>query len=83
MLTTAIQATSTITDLRRVSNSGVLFERRSRLPSSFFVGNAEPSLNEIMNDPIMRGMMACDGVAADSLLGLIDEVRTRLRVRTY
>lgn len=79
MLTTALQATPTISDLRRVSNGGVLLERRARLASSFFVGNAEPSLDEMMSDPIMRGMMACDGVAADSLLGLIDEVRTRLR----
>ena len=79
MMTTAIPATSTITDLRRVSNGGVLFERRARLASSFFVGNAEPSLDELMADPVMRGMMACDGVAADSLLGLIAEVRTRLR----
>ena len=79
MLTTAIQATPAITDLRRAANGAVLLERRTRLPTSFFIGNAEPSLDEMMADPIMHGMMACDGVAADSLLGLIDEVRTRLR----
>ena len=76
MMTTAIP---TMTNLRSISNGGALFERRARLASSFFTGNAEPSLDEIMADPIMRGLMARDGVAADSLLGLIDEVRTRLR----
>ena len=79
MLTTALQATPTIPDLRRASHGAVLLERRARLSTSFFVGNAEPTLDEMMADPIMHGMMACDGVAADSLLGLIDEVRTRLR----
>ena len=76
MLTKAIP---TVTDLRRAPHGGGLTERRLRPSGSFFVGNAEPTLDEIMADPIMRGLMACDGVAADSLLGLIDVVRNRLR----
>lgn len=78
MLSSAIQAAPVVTDLR-VSATGAsrLAVRRPRA-GSFFIGNAEPSLDELMDDPIMRGLMACDGVAPDSLRVLIDAVRIRL-----
>ncbi|MEO0036547.1 MAG: hypothetical protein RLZZ501_2570 [Pseudomonadota bacterium] len=43
-----------------------------------YAGNAEPPLDELVNDPMVRGLMARDGVALDSLCGLIAEVRRRL-----
>ncbi|MDO8608488.1 MAG: hypothetical protein Q7R40_18305 [Phaeospirillum sp.] len=78
MLSNAIQSAPTVTEPRYSARGGLLFHPRMLRPRSFFTGNAEPSLDELMNDPIMRGMMACDGVAPDSLRSLIDEVRIRL-----
>lgn len=79
MLSSAIKATPTITDSRPPARGGTLFATYRPRPSSFFVGNAEPSLDDLMDDPIVRGLMARDGVAPDSLRTLIDEIRTRLR----
>jgi len=78
MLASAAKATSIGTDLRPAARGGSGFGVASRRPGSFFIGNAEPSLDELMDDPIMRGLMARDGVAADSLRRLIDKVRARL-----
>lgn len=47
--------------------------------SADFMGNAEPSLDEMLSDEVMRRVMARDGVAADQLLTLLDDVRSRLR----
>lgn len=60
--------------------------RRSALPSSgprgqgisYFAGNAEPSLDEVMADPIINRLMVRDGVAVEFLRSLIAEVRSRL-----
>jgi|GEM_PF-3195588 len=43
-----------------------------------YAGNAEPPLDELVNDPIVRDLMARDGVGLASLCGLIAEVRRRL-----
>lgn len=56
---------------------------RGRIPATrhggrCYAGNAEPPLDELVNDPIVRGLMARDGVAIESLCGLIVEVRRRL-----
>ncbi|RAU23778.1 hypothetical protein CU669_01420 [Paramagnetospirillum kuznetsovii] len=48
-------------------------------PRSLFADNAEPPLDEVMGDPMVRDLMARDGVAEDSLRVLIDSVRIRLR----
>ena len=79
MLPNAIKATPIVSDPRYAARCGSLFATPLRRHGSFFIGNAEPSLDEMMADPIMRGLMARDGVAPDSLRGLIDEVRDRLR----
>ncbi|MDA8232013.1 MAG: hypothetical protein M0006_11810 [Magnetospirillum sp.] len=44
-----------------------------------FMGNSEPALADVMADDVIRRVMARDGVRADQLLSLIDQVRTRLR----
>jgi len=48
---------------------------RAGLP---FMGNVEPPLDEMIDDDVIRRVMARDGVAVDDLLSLIAEVRTRL-----
>jgi hypothetical protein len=47
--------------------------------ASLFLDGAEPSLDEVMGDPMVRRLMDRDGVEVDSLLTLIEEVRHRLR----
>ena len=80
MLSNALNATQIPTDPRYIARGGPLFgPPPRRRTGSFFIGNAEPPLDELMDDPIMRGLMARDGVAPDSLRGLIDQIRTRLR----
>jgi hypothetical protein len=41
---------------------------------------AEPRLGNLMSDPIMHSMMACDGVRLDTLTRLISETQRKLRV---
>lgn len=45
-------------------------------------GDSEPPLAEMMADDVMQRVMARDGVGAEQLLSLLDEVRTRLGWRT-
>ena len=51
---------------------------RATRTSPGFLGVGEPPLAELMADEVVRRMMARDGVKADQLLSLIDEVRLRL-----
>lgn len=44
-----------------------------------FEGNGEPSLDELMDDDVIRRVMARDGVLPDQVWSLIDAMRTRLR----
>lgn len=44
-----------------------------------FVG-LEPSLDEVLGDPITHKLMASDGVALSELTGLIAQSRRNLRV---
>jgi hypothetical protein len=55
-----------------------VFDHRTRRPPCY-AGNAEPSLDEVIGDPMVRHLMDRDGVVVDSLLSLLDEVRLRLR----
>ncbi|WP_170834509.1 hypothetical protein [Magnetospirillum fulvum] len=55
-----------------------MFDHRSRRPACY-AGNAEPSLDEVIGDPMVRHLMARDGVVVESLMSLLDEVRLRLR----
>ena len=43
-----------------------------------FGSDEEPSLEEILVDPIVRRLMERDGVQAPELISLIDETRKRL-----
>ncbi|MGE5504773.1 MAG: hypothetical protein ACM31L_10150 [Actinomycetota bacterium] len=47
--------------------------------ASLFLDGAEPSLDEVMDDPMVRRLMDRDGVEVDHLLSLIEEVRGKLR----
>lgn len=55
-----------------------VFDHRTRRPACY-AGNAEPSLDEVIDDPMVRHLMARDGVVVESLMSLLDEVRLRLR----
>lgn len=44
-----------------------------------FEGNDEPSLTELMDDDVMRRVMARDGVQPDQVWSLMDVMRNRLR----
>jgi|AGTN01.2.fsa_nt_gi hypothetical protein len=45
----------------------------------YFEGNVEPSIDELMDDDVMRRVMARDGVQPEQLRSLLDCMRTRLR----
>lgn len=51
---------------------------RSARGGTGFLGIGEPPLAELMADDVVRRLMARDGVGAEQLLSLIDEVRSRL-----
>ena len=44
-----------------------------------FEGNDEPSLDELMDDDVVRRVMARDGVQPDQVWSLMDSMRNRLR----
>lgn len=78
MLPSAFRAIPTPVDLRKARHGVAMPSARGFRTGSFFMGNAEPPLDEVMDDPIVRGLMARDGVALASLQSLISEVRGRL-----
>jgi hypothetical protein len=43
-----------------------------------FAGNREPSLKDVMSDPIVRRLLASDNVAVDHMQRLIAEMQGRL-----
>jgi hypothetical protein len=46
-----------------------------------YVRNREPSLEELLNDPMMRLIMARDGFSDDAVRTLIADIRQRLLAR--
>lgn len=56
-------------------------ERLIRSHSTFKL-DGEPSIQELIDDPIMRAMMARDGVELTALVELIDDVKSRLERRS-
>ncbi|MBI5120323.1 MAG: hypothetical protein HZA67_04915 [Rhodospirillales bacterium] len=44
-----------------------------------FSGNDEPSMAELLGDPMMSRMLASDGVAKEDLATLVARVREQLR----
>jgi hypothetical protein len=43
-----------------------------------YLGNIEPSLDEILADEVIRRVMARDGIGADQVRALLEDVRERL-----
>lgn len=43
--------------------------------------DGEPTIQELLNDPVIEAIMARDGVVREELLLLIEEVRIRLERR--
>ncbi|CCG41036.1 hypothetical protein [Magnetospirillum molischianum] len=79
MLSGATKAVPTLVGPRQPTRIvSRVFDYRSRRPACY-VGNAEPSLDEVIGDPMVRHLMERDGVVIDSLLSMLDEVRLRLR----
>lgn len=50
----------------------------SRPNAELYAGNREPTLTEVLNDPIVQRRMASDGVAVVSVEAVIREARGRL-----
>ena len=42
-----------------------------------YVGNREPSIDELLNDPIARLLMRRDAVDAEIIRSLIDDIKLR------
>jgi hypothetical protein len=76
MLTSTIKANPA--RLGVPSNGRPLFGGARRTNGSAYLGNGEPSLADLMDDPMMVRLMDRDGVARESLQSLIEDVRARL-----
>jgi len=48
---------------------------------SWFRGNIEPRLSDLLRDPIIRSLMARDGVQMPDLLSIIGEAQNSLKSR--
>ena len=48
-----------------------------------WLGSTEPSIHEVLSDPIVRQLMARDNVRDDDLIDLIEAVRHKLAVRVW
>jgi hypothetical protein len=46
--------------------------------NSRFAGNTEPSIAELLGDPIMARILASDGIAKEDLATLVARMRERL-----
>ena len=46
-----------------------------------YLRNREPSLDELLDDPIARAVMARDGLSAETIRALVVETRRRLQGR--
>ncbi len=47
-----------------------------------YLRNAEPSLHELLSDPVMHLLMARDGLSAENVWQVVEETRRRLRAST-
>lgn len=64
--------------LERSAKVMTSIERPRRSRADRFSGHCEPSLHELMTDPILSRLLASDGVAKEDLEALIRTVRNRL-----
>ncbi len=78
MLSSAYRSTPQPAEIRVVRRLGSTTAGRPSRAFAYCHGGTEPSLDEVMADPIIHRLMARDGVALDSLVTLIAEVRGRL-----
>ena len=78
MLSSAYRSTPQPVEIRVLRRRGSTMAGRSTRAFAYCGGGIEPSLDEVMADPIVHRLMARDGVALDSLNTLIAEVRGRL-----
>lgn len=78
MLSSAYRSTPQPAEIRVVRRLGATIGGRSARAFAYCGGGVEPSLDEVMADPIIHRLMARDGVGLDSLNSLIAEVRGRL-----
>jgi hypothetical protein len=53
---------------------------RSRRNPKVRADDPEPSLDELLDDPVLQLLMARDGVARADLLEVIDDARSRLGI---
>jgi hypothetical protein len=78
MLSSAYRSTPQPAEIRVAGRLGPAVGARAARASAYYHGGLEPSLDEVMADPIVHSLMNRDGVALDSLTDLIAEVRGRL-----
>lgn len=57
----------------------VLAVRAAKARTVNFLGNDEPSLDELMEDDLVRRVMARDGLQPHQVWSLMDDMRVRLR----
>lgn len=77
MMHSACTPAATPLDSRSVAPPTFALGVRTRKPADF-QGNGEPSLDELMDDDVIRRVMARDGVKPDQLRSLMDHMRNRL-----
>jgi hypothetical protein len=55
--------------------------RSAKCAAERFAGGQEPTLDELLSDPILGRLIASDGVVMDDLLALVGDVRKALARR--
>ena len=83
MMHSACSPTATPRDCRTGVQSAVtpnvLAARASKARKVDFLGNDEPSLDELLDDELVRRVMARDGLHPHQVVSLMDDMRLRLR----
>jgi hypothetical protein len=78
MTTSSFQAAASPSDIRNCGTTAGDFTARRGRSAAFFLGNVEPTLDEVIGDPMVRRLMDRDGVEVDVLRTLMEEIRDRL-----
>ncbi|MTJ83354.1 MAG: hypothetical protein F8N37_20390 [Telmatospirillum sp.] len=56
---------------------------RRQMNADLYVGNREPSLDELLTDPIMTRLLARDGITMADLFEVIADAKDRLARRDW
>jgi hypothetical protein len=65
--------------LRRMpQTSRLTLSQWSVRSASYFLGNEEPTLVDLLDDPVTRYVMASDGIARDDLLMVLEDAKGKL-----